>query len=105
MKDKISILNVMTYTKENKNTGEVKENSRIEFIFANPKCIQNSSKYLGYQVITTYCKGNILKHLQKENIATPIEVEFKEVSNYNDPLASKKMLKSIIINGNVIDLL
>lgn len=104
MKNKIIILNVMTYEKENRK-GEKQENTRIEFLFADREQLQDSKKYLGYSVIPTYHKGNLLKNITSDMILVPLDAEFREVTDYNNPLASRKLLKSITYKGNVINLL
>ena len=105
MKNKIIILNVMTYEKKNIKGGIDEVNTRIEFLFADREQLQDSKKYLGYSVIPTYHKGNLLKNITSDMILVPLEAEFKEITDYNNPLASRKLLKSITYKGNVINLL
>ena len=97
MKSKIIILGKQKYEKNNE------PNTRLEFVIAE---IQESEKFVGMTPINSYFKGHkVFENIKKEMLGKPLDCEFNEITDYYDPLKTRKILKSITYNGNVIDLL
>lgn len=105
MKANITILNIMTYEKFNDKTGEEEVRSRLEFIFSDKEQLQNSSKYIGFTPIPVFLKGNLVAKLGKDVILKNVYAEFEEIKDFNNPLATRKILKSIKVDNNVVNLL
>lgn len=95
MKSKIVLLNVMRYGKEG---GEKKPTTRIEFAFTD---VKNEDNYKGSNVITSFVSGHsAFEKLSSDLIFKVCDAEFEIREDYYDPMATKKILKSI----NGIDL-
>lgn len=91
MKSKIIVLNYMKYVK--KDNGTDKPMTKIQFAFA--EC-QESEKYNGVTVIDCYFKGHeAYEKMSKDMLLKPLEAEFDVLTDYYNPLATKKILKSI----------
>lgn len=90
MKTEIVILSLMKYNKKADNSPM----SRIQFIITSFK---EADKYIGVEPITCFYKGHEVFNKLKGNVTIlkPVQAEFKEVKDYNNPLAVKNVLKSV----------
>ena len=90
MKSKIILLSCMRYGKEG---GEKKPTTRIEFAFADVKDEEN---YFGSNIITSYINGHeAFNKLNSGMVFKVLDAEFEIKEDYYNPLATRKILKSI----------
>ena len=90
MKSKIVLLNVMKYGKEG---GEKKPTTRIEFAFTD---VKNEENYFGSNVITSFVNGHdAFNKLNADMTFKVLDAEFEIKEDYYNPLATRKILKSI----------
>lgn len=89
MKTEIAVLNLMKYNKKSDNSPM----TRIQFIITSYK---DGDKYIGVEPITCFYKGHeIFDKLKGIQMLKPYQAEFKEVKDYNNPLAVRNILKSV----------
>lgn len=90
MKSKIILLNCMKYGKEG---SDKKPTTRIEFAFTDVKDEEN---YFGSNVISTYVSGHAaFNKLNPDMVFKVLDAEFDIKEDYYNPLATRKILKSI----------
>lgn len=102
MKEKIVILNVLTY--EDKNSKEPR--TRLSFIFQDEKYFIDSTNLKGRSEIACYYNnGDVFKKVPSGVIGKPINATLEtRVSPYN-PMRSTQIIKAIEVNGAMVNLI
>lgn len=90
MKSKIILLNYMKYIQKK---GDKSPMTKIQFAFAD---LQKANSFNGVTVIDCYYKGHdAFEKLSTDMLLKPLDAEFDIIDDYYNPLATKKILKSI----------
>ncbi len=99
MKEKIMINSVLKYGKE-ENTG-----TRLSYLLIGKDKFSNNDNFKGYTEVVSYYKGDsVFNKITADMIGKSLDVNFKQVQSYKDPLTVKNILSSIEYNGTVINL-
>lgn len=100
MKEKITILNVLCYEKDNK------KGTRLGFVFSSENKLSNNDKYKGFSEISCFYEGDkVFNSIPLDMIGVPVDVTLKSVADFKNPLNTRNIIDTISYKGNVINLL
>lgn len=96
MKDKIMITNVLSYS----------DGVRLSYLLVGKNKLVENTKFKGFTELASYFNNqDVFEKINLDLIGKTLEAEFVPKQDYKNPLKSTLVLKSIIDNGNTIDLL
>lgn len=100
MKEKITILNVLCYEKDNK------KGTRLGFVFSSSDKMSDNAKYKGFSEISCFYEGDkVFNSITLDMIGVPVDVTLKAVSDFKNPLNTRNIIDTVTYKGNVINLL
>ncbi len=99
MKIKIMILNVLNYSKEDK------EGTRVSYVLCDKSAFTDNDRFKGLtEVNSFYSSKTPFELITPDMIGKPLDANFVDKESYNNPLKTTKVLESIDFNGRTIKL-
>lgn len=97
MKTNIMILNVLNYSKEDK------EGTRLVYVLTDKSNFVDNSRFRGYTEINSfYDSKDVFDKITNDVIGKTVEATFGTKQDYKNPLKTTSVLESITYNGHTI---
>lgn len=102
MKEKIILLSVLKYTDKKTNLEKV----RLGFVFADKKFNTSNKCFKGYSEMSCfYDNADVFDKLSNDSFLTPVDAILETKSSPVNPLRETKVIKQLVINGSILNLL